>query len=479
MPTPRIESLLSARLFLAPQLVGDRLFFLSNLSGQLSLYAMDAAGSVPEPLLPPDIALQNPDLIGGYVFYVFPQLDQILVMIDQDGDENYQPMLIPLAGGLPVPAFDGALAAARSHCVHGYPADNRAYFVAESRQTQQYTAYQAHLDTGTLVEMGASPWGSFVDAVNAGHTRATLTDGYVVGDNVVYEWQAGVPGRRLLYGTPLEDRAPGQDVPLNNIFAGQYTPQDRGLLCITALFADTFGLGYIPLTPAGEPVPVTIAGTRHHGGGELVSLEHLRDDRYLVGYNIDGVSWLYEGRFDEAARAMQLDQVICGTGRLANGVLEAVYYDKPGDRYALAFSTATSPTQLYTIAGPTRQEIVAHTRERVLGIPDSWLAPGEDASFTSFDGLRISARLYRPAPALGYDGRRPIIYYIHGGPQGQERPNFAWFSMPLIQFLTLNGFAVFVPNVRGSTGYGLQYTKQVDHDWGGQDRLDHVQALAG
>jgi dipeptidyl aminopeptidase/acylaminoacyl peptidase len=49
--------------------------------------------------------------------------------------------------------------------------------------------------------------------------------------------------------------------------------------------------------------------------------------------------------------------------------------------------------------------------------------------------------------------------------------------MPLIQFLTLRGFAVFVPNVRGSTGYGLSYTKRVDHDWGGQDRLDHVHAM--
>ena len=49
--------------------------------------------------------------------------------------------------------------------------------------------------------------------------------------------------------------------------------------------------------------------------------------------------------------------------------------------------------------------------------------------------------------------------------------------MPLIQFLTLYGFAVFVPNVRGSSGYGLKYMKQVDNDWGGQDRLDHVHAM--
>ena len=85
--------------------------------------------------------------------------------------------------------------------------------------------------------------------------------------------------------------------------------------------------------------------------------------------------------------------------------------------------------------------------------------------------------MYLPAPALRFKEPRPLVYYIHGGPQGQERPDFAWFSMPLIQYLTLRGFAVFVPNVRGSTGYGLYYTKHVDRDWGGKDRLDHVHAM--
>ena len=58
--TYSVELLLAARLFLSPQLVGNRLFFISDLSGRLSLYAMDCGGSVPEPLLPRDIALQNP-----------------------------------------------------------------------------------------------------------------------------------------------------------------------------------------------------------------------------------------------------------------------------------------------------------------------------------------------------------------------------------------------------------------------------------
>jgi dipeptidyl aminopeptidase/acylaminoacyl peptidase len=210
----------------------------------------------------------------------------------------------------------------------------------------------------------------------------------------------------------------------------------------------------------------------------LDRLEELAgENHYLVGYNIDGCSWVYEGRFDPAALTMRLERVLCGQGELAGGVLESIQQEKGSGRYALSFSTAVSPTQIYTIEASLAAKRVRHTRERVLGIPGGWLSPGEDASFVSYDGLRISARLYLPAEVLAYEGARPVVYYIHGGPQGQERPDFAWFSMPLIQFLTLNGFAVFVPNVRGSTGYGFDYMNRVVRDWGGQDRLDHVHAM--
>jgi dipeptidyl aminopeptidase/acylaminoacyl peptidase len=157
-------------------------------------------------------------------------------------------------------------------------------------------------------------------------------------------------------------------------------------------------------------------------------------------------------------------------------MLHGLHYDKETGGFALSFCTATDPTQLWLLE-PAADRPVRRTRERVLGLASDLLSAGEDASFESHDGLRVSARLYRPSPELGYEGPRPLVYYVHGGPQSQERPNFAWFSMPLIQVLTLEGFAVFVPNARGSTGYGLDYTKRVDRDWGGLDRLDHVHAM--
>lgn len=473
----RIESLLSARTFAVPQRVGQRLFFVSNLSGHLSLYAMNYGGSVPEPLLPPHIALQNPHLIDGLLFQVFPKLNKILVMIDHDGDENYQPMLIPIEGGFPEPAFGGAFERSRVHLGDGDIEKNIVYVLAESRDEEVMTAYQGNLETGELVKMAGNQWGPFPTAHSKDHSQAVLVEGYTVGDTSLYLWKRGQEGLQLLYGVPYEQRASGQQVPLNSFGAGAFAQDDCGVLIFTALFEDTFGLGYLAFDRPGEVQPVKIEGAVHQGQGELVNFGQINAGQYSLEYNIDGVSWLYVGRYDSARRTMLLEHVVCGQGVLSGGVLQGSQYDPATASFALSLTTASTPTQIYTVEGERFDRVVRHTNERILGISDGLLSGGEDASYVSFDGTRISARLYLPAAEMGFEGPRPVVFYIHGGPQGQERPDFSWFSMPLIQFLTLNGIAVFVPNVRGSTGYGLRYTKQVDRDWGGQDRLDHIHAL--
>jgi pimeloyl-ACP methyl ester carboxylesterase len=471
----RVESLLSARLFLFPQHVDGRIYFISNLSGHLSLYAMDYGGSVPEPLLPPHIALQNPELIGGLSYQVFPKLGKILVMIDRDGDENYQPMLIPLDGGFPEPAFDNYFINHRAHLGLCDKRRNVAYLLAERRDAPVQETYRADLKTGKLTKLGESAWGFYPAAHSKTHSQTLLGEGYSVGDGVLYHVKDA--DRKLIYGRRLEDRGEGEKVPLNGIGSAEFSPGGKGAIVSSAVFDDRYSLGYISFAKPGEIVPVRVQGIAHKGAGELVAVGHLAEDRYLVLYNIDGCSWAYEGVFDEERLVMKYKYVLVGRKPLEDGKLEHLDYDEDGDVFTATFSTATSPTQIYTIEGRTRNKVSLQTNEKILGIPRGYLAAGEDASFISHDGLRVSARLYLPAKALGFRGRRPLVYYIHGGPQGQERPDFAWFSMPLIQFLTLRGFAVFVPNVRGSTGYGLSYTKHVDRDWGGQDRLDHVHAM--
>jgi pimeloyl-ACP methyl ester carboxylesterase len=468
----RIESLLSARLFLEPQLAEERLYFISNLSGQLSLFAMDAGGGVPEPLLPPQIALQNPELIGGLSFFVLPELDRIVVMIDRDGDENYRPFTIPLDGGFPEPLggerFDGF----RSHLAEVDRDGAIAYFAAESRSEALIHGFRCNLRTGDVEELHASPYGAIPVAWTSDHSRVVFEDQYLMGDNVLYEVVDGE--RRFLHGTPLEEREEGREYPRAGFRSMRVTASDSGLVAVTTLFDDKGTPAYLPLG-GGDVQQVAVDGVEHEGVGELERLHHLEGDRFAAIYNIDGVSWVYGASFDEEARTLSFDHVLVGEGELAEGMLHGLDLDEESGRFAVSFCTATMPTQLYVLE--PGEPPAPRTRERALGLPPELLALGEDASFESHDGLRVSARLYLPSPELGYDGPRPLVYYIHGGPQGQERPNFAWFSMPLIQILALEGFAVFVPNVRGSTGYGLEYTRKVDRDWGGQDRLDHVHAM--
>jgi hypothetical protein len=239
----RIESLLSARLFVAPQSVGDRIFFLSNLSGHLSLYSMDFGGSVPEPLLPPHIALQNPDLMNGSSFVVFPQLGKILVMIDQNGDENYQPLLIPVDGGYPEPAFGDSFENYKVHCLEHDVDANTVYLYAESREESLSSAYRGDLSSGRLDKLGESPYGSFVGGYNSAHSKAILIDAYGVGDHVLFMAGDDSPERQLLYGLPLDQRDPGQEVPPNSLGACHFVDDDRALLLGTSLFSDMYGLG--------------------------------------------------------------------------------------------------------------------------------------------------------------------------------------------------------------------------------------------
>ena len=471
----RIESFLSARQFLVPQIVADEIYFVSNLSGRMSLYRMKKGGSIPEPLLPPEIALQNPHLMGT-LFKVIPGIEKILVMIDKDGNEDYKPMLIPMAGGFPLPLFTDGLEDHRYFISDIDLEKNILYLTASSHKEPMNYAYKIDLQTGEKIQLASSKYGGGVSGKNRDHSKIVIIEGYSAGDHVVSIWDQGQPDRKTIYGTPIDARDENFKPEFNSIYGAEFIRDESRLVFFTTLFEDSGGIGWLDLADSSVVHPGKITGIRHSGPGEFSGFTKMQGSRYLAFFNIGGSDWVYEGELDETTCTLNLDRVLVGEGELSDGVLEAFYYEKASGDISLSFSTAVSPVQIYTLEGPERK-IVQQTQEKLLGIPDGLLSKGEDYPFESHDGLTVSARLYLPDESLGYEGKRPLVYYVHGGPQSQERPDFAWFSMPLIQFLTLKGFAVFVPNVRGSTGYGLSFTKKVDRDWGGDDRLDHVHAM--
>ncbi|HET7404523.1 MAG TPA: prolyl oligopeptidase family serine peptidase [Candidatus Bathyarchaeia archaeon] len=475
-----IESLLSARLLLKPENSGNRIFFLSDMSGVLSLYSMDKNGSIPEPLLPGGQALVNPHIIPGDNFHVVPKLGKILVMIDKLGNENYQPNLVPLDGGIPEPLLGDKYDGEQVACVHFDKDLNIAYFFRDNRKNPDIECLRVNLETRRVDSLGTSIYGNTCNGVNSDHSRVILADGYSAGDVVLYQWRTGWNERKLLYGVPLDQRG-GKPVPFTGIGWCTFVNNDQGLLFASTIFHDEGGITYLPLDTA-QPVDIPVKGLQHTGHGELVALRNVKDNHFVIEYNIDGSSWAYEATFQSGPpQSMLAGKALVGPAPFSGGVVLGMEWEVMNNNplqveYVFSFTRANSPSQLYLIpsSGKPARRI---SSEKVLGIPEDYLSPGEDASYTSFDGLRVSARLYLPSPKLGYKGARPLVEYVHGGPQGQERPDFTWFSMPLIQYLTLNGFAVFVPNVRGSTGYGMKYMKWVDKDWGGKDVQDHVEGL--
>jgi dipeptidyl aminopeptidase/acylaminoacyl peptidase len=90
----------------------------------------------------------------------------------------------------------------------------------------------------------------------------------------------------------------------------------------------------------------------------------------------------------------------------------------------------------------------------------------------SFDGLEISAWLYRP-PANRFPGKRPVIVSIHGGPEGQARPGYLGRYN---YFLNELGVAIIYPNVRGSAGYGKTYLT-LDNGFKREDSYKDIGAL--
>jgi dipeptidyl aminopeptidase/acylaminoacyl peptidase len=81
----------------------------------------------------------------------------------------------------------------------------------------------------------------------------------------------------------------------------------------------------------------------------------------------------------------------------------------------------------------------------------------------------ISALVWVPFN-LKQDGTAPVVVMPHGGPTGQTVGSFN----PRAILLVSRGYVVIAPNVRGSTGYGMEFQKANFKDLGGADLKDEI-----
>ena len=188
----------------------------------------------------------------------------------------------------------------------------------------------------------------------------------------------------------------------------------------------------------------------------------------------DGRRLAYSANEDGASVLRLLDTA---TGRdrrvpqLPAGVLSDLKWHANGHDLGFSLKHANSPADAYSLEVPTG-ELSRWTKSETGGLDAANFRQPSLIRTNSFDGLAISALVYRPDPAK-FPGKRPTIIQLHGGPESQSRPIFLGRNNYYLDEL---GIALVLPNVRGSAGYGKTFIA-LDNGFKREDSVKDLGAI--
>jgi dipeptidyl aminopeptidase/acylaminoacyl peptidase len=154
---------------------------------------------------------------------------------------------------------------------------------------------------------------------------------------------------------------------------------------------------------------------------------------------------------------------------LPSGVIGGIRWHNNSQELAFTLRNAQSPGDVYSLNAVSGK--IERWTNSETAVPTADFPPAELVKWRSFDDRIITGFLYRPPPR--FTGKRPVLITIHGGPEGQSRPDFLG---RLNYFLNELGIAIIEPNVRGSTGYGKSFTL-LDNGFLREDAYKDINAL--
>jgi dipeptidyl aminopeptidase/acylaminoacyl peptidase len=133
---------------------------------------------------------------------------------------------------------------------------------------------------------------------------------------------------------------------------------------------------------------------------------------------------------------------------------------------AAQIGTTDRPDEIFLSNG---SDLTRLTKTNDALISQLRLAQVDYVHFKSKDGTPVSGYLYKP---VGYTpGKKvPTLLNPHGGPVGQYSASF----YHLAELFAANGYAVLLPNPRGSSGYGQKFCQAIFADWGNKDFQDDM-----
>ncbi|WP_254862227.1 S9 family peptidase [Halovivax gelatinilyticus] len=197
--------------------------------------------------------------------------------------------------------------------------------------------------------------------------------------------------------------------------------------------------------------------------------------------NVEGYSVAAVGRLASATdvAAVPLEH--------PTGVVSELSIGPNGERVAMTVSATNLNYSIYvadaTDVGEAAPETTRWTVPSTGGVTLDQYHEPELIRYETFDvdGVGKSAReasarageipAFFTLPEDAKPGETPVIVDIHGGPAAQRRPS--WRNRPIRQYFLDAGYALFEPNVRGSTGYGKTYAALDDVE----KRMDSVRDI--
>ncbi|MEO7134141.1 MAG: S9 family peptidase [Vicinamibacterales bacterium] len=147
------------------------------------------------------------------------------------------------------------------------------------------------------------------------------------------------------------------------------------------------------------------------------------------------------------------------------GFVSNAEWSPDGSQMSFTMETPVRPAELYVVAkaGGAPRQLTSSTGPSY--VTDALIRPRK-VSYKSPDGLTIQAYLYEPILKAGE--KAPGILYIHGGPTSSFNDTY----QAQVQYFAMRGYAVLLPNIRGSSGYGQRFEDANNGCWGRCDLQD-------
>lgn len=427
---PTIQQYLSARSAMSPAYASGtrRWYFLMNLTGTAQIYALDRPGAWP------DMITDFPERVTA--IFPAPHEKRILYTRDQGGNEYHQFFWMNLETGETTTLTDNP----RAMQVFGaYAPDGTSIaYTSTLRNGRDYDLYVMPLQDAAaacLVRQLEGHW-----QVSDWDEHGFLLQQWIAHGVDERLYRLSPDGAILTPLTRHEEPAVYAD-PVQGPNGMLYVRTDYQHDFVGLARLDDEGAVYF-LVEESADVDLLVGNDAHtHAAYTL---------------NRDGYSELHIRNFDDGQDRPIRD--------FDNQVILELQFSPDGRQLAVTH-TASDRNMNISLVDVRDGSVHQMTHAPMPGLWGTTFVRPETIRYTSFDGLRVPAFVYRPKSERDV----PVVLSVHGGPEAQEEPLFN----PWYQFLVAHGYAVIAPNVRGSTGYGKAYSHLDDRE----KRMDSVKDL--